>query len=106
MVNPQTNQVKNKETGNNGCNDEKRPHQPLKKAALGRDAPIHFEGLFVNRHAVLIFNPSVVSFSPLILDNLKGAIRVVGFGFDDPSGHGVARGQRIFKAPLVDQNFD
>ena len=59
VVNPQTNQAKNNDTGNNGCHNEKRPHQPLGKGALGRHAPVHFERLFVNRRAVLIFDPAL-----------------------------------------------
>jgi hypothetical protein len=89
-VNPQSNQGKNKETGNNACHNEKRPHQPIEKATLGRKASVHFEGLFVNRRAVLIFDPSRVSLSLLIPNNLKGEIRIIGFGFNDPSAHGSA----------------
>jgi hypothetical protein len=84
VVNPQTNQVKNKETGNNECPNDKRSHQPVEKRALRRHAPVHFERLFVNRRAVLIFDPSFVSLAPLLPDNLKRAVGVVGFGFDYP----------------------
>jgi hypothetical protein len=50
--------------------------------------PVHFERLFVNRRTVLIFDPSVVSLVPLVRDNAKRPVGIVGFGFDDPSGHG------------------
>jgi hypothetical protein len=87
-VNPQSNQIKNNYTEENGCHDSERPHQPLGKGAIDHNAPIRFEQLFVNDFAVLIFDPSAVSLGSLLLDNLTGPIRVVSFGFDDPSGHG------------------
>src|SRR5262249_30343514 len=87
-VDQQTNQVKKNEPGNNGCHKDKRPRQPLGKNTLDRRAPVYSERFFVNRHAVLILDPSVVSPAPLVRNNLKRAIRIVGLGFDYPSGHG------------------
>jgi len=78
-TNLQTKQVKNKDTGNKACQTKKRPHQPVGKGTLGRQAPVHFERLFVNRRAGLIFDPSVVSLGSLVFDNLKRLFRVVGF---------------------------
>src|SRR5262245_50343960 len=88
LINPQTNQVKNNDPGDNGCHKDKRPRQPLGKSTLDRRAPVYSERFFVNRRAVLILDPSLVSLGPLVLDNLNRAIRIVGFGFDYPSGHG------------------
>jgi hypothetical protein len=50
--------------------------------------------LFVNRRAILIFNPSVEALIPLVLNNPKRTVGVVGFGFDYPSGHGVPPGTK------------
>jgi hypothetical protein len=51
---------------------------------------VHSEQFLINRLAVLIFDPSRVSLILLIPNDLKSEVRVVGFGFDDPSAHSAA----------------
>jgi len=61
---------------------------------------VQFEQLFVNCRAILIFDPGVISPVSLVRDDLKGDVRVVGFGFDDPSGHrGALRAKHDLKHP-------
>src|SRR5262249_18218343 len=89
-VNPQTDQVKDKDTDNNGCQNDKRPHQPIRKGALGRHALVHSELLFPNRRSVFIFDPSGASLGSLVLDNRKCKLGIIGQRSNRPSRHGCA----------------
>ena len=65
--------------------------RPLAKCWLARYSFIRSEQFFVNGLAVLILDPSRVSLAPLVLDVSKCPVRVIGFGFDYPSRHGITR---------------
>jgi hypothetical protein len=110
VVDPQSDQVKNDQTGKNGCPNEKRPHQPLGMGQLSLNATVHFERLFVDRRAVPILDPRRVSFTPLVLEISKRPIRVVGCKFDYPSRHEILPGSilpcRVFETRPANLNFD
>jgi hypothetical protein len=89
VVDPQSDQVKNNQTGKDVCPNEKQPRQPLSKGSLSLRATVHFERLFVDCRAVPILDPRRVSFTPLVLEISKRPIRVVGCKFDYPSRHGI-----------------
>jgi hypothetical protein len=61
-------------------NDE--PHHFLVKAAATL-----FETFFVNPSTALVFDPSVVTSIPLVIDGLTHAFEIISFGLDCPNCH-------------------
>jgi hypothetical protein len=105
VVNPQANQVKDKETGNKRCHNKKRPHQPLSKGLLSRQATVR-ERSFVDRRAVTILDPRCVSLAPLVREISKRPIRVVGCIFDYPSRHGVMAHLFALAVPILKHGWN
>ena len=81
-VNPQTDQVKNKQTEKNVRTNKKWTPQPLQKKPFGCYGLVRFERSFVKDRAGLIFDPGRINFGSLVPDNLKRFFQIVGFGFD------------------------
>jgi len=74
--------IKSGDDYRDGCPPNNEPHHFLIKAAVTL-----FERFFVNPLTALVFDPSVVTSIPLVLDHLAHAFEVIGFGSNCPNCH-------------------
>lgn len=78
MIDPHANQIKRSDC-NDCCRDnDEDTHLPVVKCGFGSCRLTVFEGFFVDTLTTVIFDPSGEPPVPLLLNNLKRAIRVVG----------------------------
>jgi len=78
MIDPHANQIKRSDC-NDCCRDNnKDTHLPVVKCGFGSCGLAAFQGFFVDALTSVIFDPSGETPGPLLLNNLKRAIRIVG----------------------------
>jgi hypothetical protein len=91
MINPQAKQVKNADCSNCCSDNGGGPKLPVAEARFGPCRLTASQSFFIDALAMIIFDPGGVSPAPLLLNNLKRAIRVVGLGFNCPIPHGAPK---------------
>lgn len=78
MIDPHANQIKRSDC-NDCCRDNNEDtHHPVVKCGFGSCGLAAFQGFFVDSLTTVIFDPSGETPGPLLLNNLKRAIRIVG----------------------------
>jgi hypothetical protein len=78
MIDPHANQIKRSDC-NDCCRDNnKGTHLSVVKCGFGSCGLAAFQGFFVDALTMVIFDPSGETPCPLLLNNLKRAIRIVG----------------------------